>query len=204
MRNTVCVGPLRFSDRSCDMEASEKHFVRADDLVRDAFRLARSIYASGYRPDILLVLWRGGTPVGVVIHEFLLYKGVETYHTVIKAESYSGIGQRHAPTVEHLGELLDVIQPEAEVLIIDDIFDTGCTMAKVCEMLGDKTDNIKIATLYYKPTNNETGLVPDFFLRKTDRWIVFPHELMDLTPEEIRRKDEELATLLTDDLNQRA
>jgi hypoxanthine phosphoribosyltransferase len=57
----------------------EKEFIRADDLVRESFDLAKRIYDSGFIPDVLLVLWRGGTPVGIVIHEFLLYKGIETY-----------------------------------------------------------------------------------------------------------------------------
>jgi hypoxanthine phosphoribosyltransferase len=114
-----------------------KEFVRADDLVHDAFTLARRIYDSGYRPDTLVVLWRGGTPVGIVIHEFLLYKGVRTYHTAVKAESYTG-----------------------------------------------------------KVGREEVALRPDYYLRRTDRWIVFPHELMGLTAEEIRRKDEFLCDLL--------
>jgi len=64
---------------------AEKEYIGADELVRDSFELAARIYASGYRPDVILVLWRGGTPVGIVVHEFLLYKGVETYHTAVKA-----------------------------------------------------------------------------------------------------------------------
>jgi len=57
-----------------------KEFIRADALFRDAFTLARRVYDSGFNPEALVVLWRGGTPVGMVIHEFLLYKGIRTYH----------------------------------------------------------------------------------------------------------------------------
>jgi hypoxanthine phosphoribosyltransferase len=39
-----------------------KEYISANEFVRDAFTLARDIYESGYRPDVLLVLWRGGTP----------------------------------------------------------------------------------------------------------------------------------------------
>ena len=174
------------------MTSTQKCFVRANDLVRDAFRLAGKIYDSGYRPDALLVLWRGGTPVGIVIHEFLRYKGIETYHTVIKAESYAGIGRRKPPAIEDAERVLRTIAPESNVLIVDDIFDTGCTVARVREILSEKTQRVKIATLYYKPANNQTDLVPDYFQRTTDRWIVFPHEIVDLTPDEIRAKDNDL------------
>ena len=73
---------------------SEKEFISPTDLIRDSFALAKQIYDSGYRPDVLLVLWRGGTPVGVVVHEYLLFKNIRTYHTAVKATSYSGIDRR--------------------------------------------------------------------------------------------------------------
>jgi hypoxanthine phosphoribosyltransferase len=174
----------------------EKLFVRADDLLRDSFELAAAIHKSGYRPEILLVLWRGGTPVGVAVHEFLLYKGIVTYHTAVKAMSYVGIDQRIEPRVEHLEPVLEDIRPGQRVLIIDDIFDTGCTVRHVRDRLRPRTSEIRVATLYYKPGNNRTDIVPDFYLRETNRWIVFPHELVDLTAEDIRTKDPRLVELL--------
>ena len=173
-----------------------KEFVQANDLVRDAFRLAKRIYDSNFRPDVLVVLWRGGTPVGMVVHEFLLFKGIQTYHTAVKAESYVGIGQRIEPRVENLEPVLAVLKPDSRVLVIDDIFDSGCTLKRVCDLLRARTSQIRTATLYYKDGNRQVDLEPDFYLRKTDRWIVFPHELMDLTPQEIRQKDAAVAQLL--------
>lgn len=174
----------------------QKEFIQANDLVRGSFQLARQIFDTGFRPDVLLVLWRGGTPVGIVIHEFFLYKGVETYHTAVKAESYTGIEKRVEPRIERLDSVLDLLNPSSRVLVIDDIFDTGCTVSRVCELLGQKTQHIKVATLYYKQGTSRVDMKPDFFWRKTDRWIVFPHELMDLSDDEIRRKDADLYALL--------
>ncbi len=174
---------------------TEKVFVKADDLVRDSFDLARSIYDSGFIPDVLLVLWRGGTPVGVVIHEFLLYKGIDTYHTVIKSESYTGVDQRREPQLECVAHVLEHVTASSKVLVVDDIFDSGSTMQKVVGELLPRVAEIKIATLYYKRDANVTDLTPDFFHRETDRWIVFPHELMGLTSDEIRAKDPSVADL---------
>lgn len=171
---------------------TDKEYVRADELVRDAFRLARVIYDSGFRPDVLIVLWRGGTPVGIVIHEFLLYKGIRTYHTAVKAESYSGIEERVEPRIENFDAVLAAVRPGSRVLVVDDIFDTGATLKLVCDRLRAVTPHVRTATLYYKPGNNRTSLTPDFYMRLTDRWIVFPHELMGLAPEEILRKDPSL------------
>jgi len=175
---------------------AEKAFIRADDLVRDSFSLAKQIFDSGYVPDVLLVLWRGGTPVGIVIHEFLLYKGINTYHTVLKAASYVGIGERAEPSIEYVDTLLERVTPESRVLVVDDIFDSGSTMKMVTELLTPSVAEIKIATLYYKPDANTTEITPDYYGRQTDRWIVFPHELMDLSPEEIRAKDNVVADLI--------
>ena len=55
----------------------------------------------------------------------------------------------------------------------------------------------KIATLYYKPANNKTDIVPDFYLHSTNEWIVFPHELEGLTLDEIRCKDPDIVQFFT-------
>ncbi len=175
---------------------TDKLFVRADDQVRDSFLLAKQIFDSGYIPDALIVLWRGGTPIGVVIHEFLAFKGIRTYHTAIKVETYTGIGERREPRIEQLDRLLEHLQPGFRVLVIDDIFDSGSTMQKVVEALSPHVQEIRIATLYYKEQSNMTNVVPDYYHRKTESWIVFPHELVDLTQDEIMAKDSFVADLL--------
>jgi hypothetical protein len=55
---------------------------------------------------------------------------------------------------------------------------------------------VRIATLYWKPGASGSGLRPHYFVRETDAWIVFPHELEGLTPEDIRRKDPALHRLM--------
>ena len=82
------------------------------------------------------------------------------------------------------------------LLIVDDVFDTGNTFAAIIGELrrrarGNSPDDIRMAVPWYKPTRNETDLVPDYFLYETSEWLVFPHELDALTPEEmkLRRPD---------------
>ena len=177
---------------------SDKEFVDPDALIKDAFSLAAKIYRSGFKPDVMLVIWRGGTPIGIVIHEFLRYLGVDSYHAALKAESYIGIDEREEPRVEHFDSILKRLNVGDQVLLVDDIFDTGGTIRKVCEYLRAKSVDVRVATLYYKPGNNQTGIEPDFYLRKTASWIVFPHELMDLSLEEIKVKDPFVHGLITE------
>jgi len=87
------------------------------------------------------------------------------------------------------------------VLIIDDVFDTGNTIKAVVEELsrrarGNTPEDIRIAVPWYKPSRNETDLVPDYFIRETAEWLVFPHELDALTPDELRNSRPEIAAII--------
>lgn len=166
----------------------KKVFITPDQLVRDSFRLARSVYDSGFRPDVLLALWRGGSPVGIVVHEFLLYLGVPTYHTAIKVDTYDGIGRRRKPRLERCGHVLKRLGPDTRVLVVDDIYDSGDTLTAVRARLGARTPHVRTATVYCKNGRNACEGGPDYYVRATRNWLVFPHELVGLTPREIRRK----------------
>jgi len=62
---------------------------------------------------------------------------------------------------------------------------------KLKEKAGDNfPKQVKLATLYYKPKHNVTDIEPDYFLYKTDKWLVFPHELIGLSHEEIMKYKE--------------
>ena len=47
----------------------EKIYLDSNGLTRDSFALARKIFDSGFRPDVIIGLWRGGTPVAVAVQE---------------------------------------------------------------------------------------------------------------------------------------
>ena len=59
-------------------------------MLEDSYRLAVQIYASGYRPDFIVGVWRGGSTVGIYVQECLQYLGVETDHIAIRT-SYRGM-----------------------------------------------------------------------------------------------------------------
>jgi len=180
--------------------SSEKLFVSANSLLDDAFRLGQRIAASGYRPDILIALWRGGTPVGIAVQELLTYLGIETLHFAVKTSHYSGIDARKDDIlIEGLEAPLAAMTPNSKALIVDDVFDTGLTLERLAGILeqtiraGD--GEIRAATPYFKPACNKTARRPDYYLHETDRWIVFPHELTGLSVEEILEGKKELGVL---------
>ena len=168
----------------------EKYYISAQQLLDDALELGIRILDSGFRPDFLVAIWRGGTPVGIAVHELLSYFGVDTDHIAIKTSLYNGIDSRNAE-VQVLGaEYLEQrMQPGNRILLIDDVFDTGLTIRKVIrhlhKYLADNRIEIRVAAPYYKPANNRTDRQPDYFLHSTNRWLVFPHELVGLDVDEI-------------------
>ena len=174
----------------------EKIFLDSNGITRDSFALARKIYDDGFRPDVIIGLWRGGTPVAVAVQELLQYLGVNCYHTAVKTQAYTGIGEHKHPVIENLGTLLDHLKDAERVLVVDDIFDSGDTVAAVKEALRPFVKDLRFATLYYKPARSRWPFKPEYYLKETDAWLVFPHELVDLTPDEIRRKDPFVADLL--------
>tara|TARA_Y100000310_G_scaffold345846_1_gene471192 strand:- start:75298 stop:75843 length:546 start_codon:yes stop_codon:yes gene_type:complete len=171
----------------------EKLFINPEDLLEGAFNLGKKIFDSGFKPDFLIGIWRGGTPVGIAVQEYLEYKKIKTDHIAIRTSGYNpGIDKRKANiTVHNLGYILERVTKKNKLLIVDDVFDTGLTIKSVLESLKNKLKEnypkqIKVATIYYKPTKNLTNLKPDFYLKETDKWIIFPHELVGLTKKEIK------------------
>ncbi|MDB4512057.1 tellurite-like stress resistance cysteine protease StiP [Arenicella sp.] len=179
-----------------------KLFLNADQLQRDSFALAQAIVESGYRPTFLIGLWRGGTPIAITVQEVLEFCGIETNHISVRVSSYKGIDQRTAQINIHgLSYIKDNVTPNDKILIVDDVHDTGLSMAKLIKQINQlaKPQQIKIAVAYFKPEKSRVGLIPDFFVHKTNDWLVFPHELVGLSDDEIAEQKpavEELKTWL--------
>ncbi|MBR9824766.1 MAG: hypoxanthine phosphoribosyltransferase [Alphaproteobacteria bacterium] len=178
----------------------EKTFISADALLADSFRLAQTVLDSGFAPTHIVGVWRGGAPVGIAVQEYLEYKGADADHIAIRTSSYTGIDQQSREVkVYGEGYLVDTLNAEDRILIVDDVFDSGRSVEAILRVLRAKLRrnfpaDIRIATVYYKPTRNQTDLTPDYFIHECDDWLVFPHELCGLGPEEIVTKGIDLPT----------
>jgi hypoxanthine phosphoribosyltransferase len=169
----------------------DKLFISADELLRDSIELARRIVQSGFRPTFLVAMWRGGAPIGIAIQEVLEYHSIHADHIAIRTSSYTGIdNQSKVVRVHALDYLVSRLAAEDELLLVDDVFDSGRSLDAVFAELRHRCrrnlpERIRIATVYYKPGRNRSPLVPDYYIQATDRWLVFPHEIQGLTREEI-------------------
>ena len=179
----------------------EKLYIRSRELLEDSFRLAAAIYASGFRPHFIVGIWRGGSPVGIAVQEYFEFRGVETDHIAIRTSAYDGIAEQSDTIRVHgLHYIIENVNAEDTLLIVDDVFDTGRSIKAVLDELAEKTrrnmpSDLKIACPWYKPGNNKVGIVPDYYIHETDKWLVFPHELAGLTIEEIREGKQDLSNI---------
>jgi len=169
----------------------DKLFISADSLLRDSMELARLIVHSGFRPTFLVAMWRGGAPIGITVQEVLEYHAIHADHIAIRTSSYTGVAnQSKTVRVHALDYLVSRLSAEDELLLVDDVFDSGRSLEAVLAELKRRCrrnlpEKIRIATAYYKPARNRSALIPDYYVRATEHWLVFPHEIQGLTREEI-------------------
>lgn len=181
-----------------------KTFISAQSLLNDSFKLGVKILKSGFNPDFIVGVWRGGTPVGIAVQEFLDYFGIKTDHIAIRTSSYTGINERSETIRVHgMNYVAANSNVRTTLLIVDDVHDTGFSIQAVIDSLksltGDNTPlDIRVATVYYKPGNNKTGFTPHYYIHETDNWLIFPHELDGLTREEILEFKPELEPMMQD------
>jgi hypothetical protein len=179
----------------------DKRYIGAQELLEDSFRLGLKVLADDFRPNFIVGVWRGGTPVGIAVQEILSYFGVETDHIAIRTSLYTAPGQRGDKVRVHgLGYLIKSMNAEDSLLIVDDVYDSGLSIQAVLHSLRLKgrrntPHDIRIATPWFKPSNNRTDRVPEYYLHETDEWLVFPHELEGLTREEIEAHKTGLAAI---------
>jgi len=174
-------------------------FVSAEQLLQASVALALRVVDRGFRPEVLLALWRGGTPVGAAMHEVFDFLGLPCRHAVISSQSYTAPGHQDKVELAGLERLSGLLQDQQRVLLVDDVFDSGRTMQSVVDAVRDNAGpvapSIRIATPWYKPANNRTALTPDYHLQVTEDWLVFPHELSGLADRDLAQKPG-FATLL--------
>jgi uncharacterized protein len=129
--------------------------------------LATEIVTSGFAPDLVLSIARGGLPIGGTLGYALDVKNC----AAINVEFYAGIGERmEVPVVlPPTPPLIDLAG--LKVLLVDDVADSGETLGLVTELVRPHVAELRSAVLYTKP---RSIFVPDFSWRRTDRWIAFP------------------------------
>ena len=172
-----------FKDTGKNSTLSEKIYLSAEQTLADAYLLGAKVLQSGFLPDLIIGVWRGGTPIAIAVHELLQCQGVEADHIPIRSERDKTV---EVYGLDYVAAHLDQIQ---RILIVDDVFDSGLSMAQILadiDLLSRENKlECRVAVPWYKPEKNLTTYKPDYFLHTSDAWLVFPHELCGLNQAEL-------------------
>jgi uncharacterized protein len=147
--------------------APEREIMTWAHLGEAARQLAHAVVDSGYVPDIVLAIARGGLlPGGAVAYAL----GVKN-SCAMNVEFYTDVDQRlEVPLIlPPAPELIDL--GDSRMLIVDDVADTGRTLEVVHDFCADKVAEVRTAVLYEK---SQSVVKCDYVWRRTDRWIDFP------------------------------
>jgi len=147
--------------------ATERERMTWADLGTGSRDLAEQVVASGYEPDLILGIARGGLLISGALSYALDVKNAFT----MNVEFYTGVDER-LPVPMLLPPVPDLVDLHHErVLIADDVADTGQTLQLVKDFLAGKVAETRIAVLYEK---RRSTVRCEYVWRRTDRWIDFP------------------------------
>lgn len=138
-------------------------------------QLADQIAAAGERPDIVIAIARGGlVPAGALAYAL----GTKAAGT-LNVEFYTDVHETlDEPVV--LEPMLDTSALAGKnLLVVDDVADSGRTLALVTDLLSGHGAQVRTAVLYTKP---RSVIRPDFSWRETDLWITFPWSAQPAVP----------------------
>lgn len=130
--------------------------------------LARKIKDSGFVPDIIIAIGRGGYVPARYVCDFLLFDDL----TTIKIEHYKkGADIQETANVKFP---LSTDVSGKKILVVDDVTDTGMTLKLAVDYLEKfEPAEMKTAVLQHKICSD---FVPDYYAKKIVkwRWIIYP------------------------------
>jgi hypoxanthine phosphoribosyltransferase len=130
--------------------------------------LASKVRKAGFRPDVIVGIARGGWPPARIMSDLLENPELAN----VKAEFYLSVAETKGEPI--ITQPVSVSVEGKKVLVVDDVADTGKSLALVRKHLKEQgAKQVKISTIYYKPWSIVT---PDWFEKKTSHWIIFPWE----------------------------
>lgn len=145
----------------------DKEILTWDGFGTATRELAQQIVDSGFTPDIIIAVARGGLlPAGALGYAM----GVKLADA-INVEFYTDV-EETLPDPVLLEPLLDTNSIRGkQLLVVDDVADSGRTLALVLELLEKEGASCRSAVLYAKPRSE---VDPNYVWKRTDQWIVFP------------------------------
>ncbi|MCB1755872.1 MAG: hypoxanthine phosphoribosyltransferase, partial [Gammaproteobacteria bacterium] len=113
------------------------------------------------------------------------YRGMPHYHDMLDSPE-SEI------RVHGTQYLLENLNSDDRLLLVDDVFSSGRNLQAVLQKLRrhlkrNMPGEVKIATIWQRPSYRRVDFKPDYFLYATEDWLVLPYEMCGLSPDEIKQ-----------------
>ncbi|HCS78477.1 TPA: hypothetical protein DIV55_01905 [Patescibacteria group bacterium] len=142
------------------------------DFCTQAFVLSKQIRVSSRPLDLIVAIARGGLTLSQLLSDSLSLP-IATF----TIQSYKDLRQQTLPQIT-FGVGTTTLEGK-RVLLVDDVCDTGKTFERALvyvSELGAEKEQITTAALHYKP---HAIYKPDFFVTKTDKWVIYPYEVWE-------------------------
>ncbi len=154
-----------------------------DGLCR---KVAEQIIEDGFEPDTIVAIARGGWFVGSVLCDML---GLDELVS-LGIRHYIGYDRRELKVKE------EISLERENVLIVDDLINTGKSMSKAKEIVERKAKDVRTACLLLVSTSK---FVPNYFGEYLEgfSWVIFPWNIVEDLSSLIRAvmKEKELWTV---------
>lgn len=149
-----------------------------DEIYDMCVHLAGKVRDSGYSPDLILGVARGGWIVARILSDILDNPNVAS----LRVQFYEDVAK--TSKTPRITQPVSAPVTGAKVLVVDDVADTGESLRAVTKHLKEMgAAEVRIATLHYKP---KSVVMPEYFVRKTDAWIVYPHERFEFMRSKVK------------------
>ena len=149
-----------------------------DEMRSECGKLGEEIINSKYSADIIIAVARGGLVPAMNLSDILGIKDLAS----IRVEHWGKTAEKDTGAVIKYGINADL--SGRNVLIVDDISDTGESLKAACEYIKKlNPKEVKVAVIHYVTTSK---FKPDFYAKTVDRafefiWIVYPWNLIEDT-----------------------
>ncbi|WP_148235664.1 phosphoribosyltransferase [Thermaerobacter marianensis] len=144
-----------------------KKYLTWQDVEQLVDRLLQQIRIDEF--DALLVITRGGMVPACLISEKTGMRNI----LVAAVMFYTGVGETlDRPTFLQFPP--DPYLKGKRVLVVDDVWDSGRTVASVKHRVEEAGGRPAVAVMHYKPQRSVVPGKPDFYAEETDDWIVYP------------------------------
>lgn len=160
-----------------EIESIHKQYVSIDTVktMCQALHQQATQTSDAFIPDLIIGLSRGGLiPLGYLASENMFNN---RNVTTIGLASYWDAGKRSALKLlcPFTQADIDYLQQFPNILVVDDLVDSGKTLDFVLTLLKQYAPDatIKTAVLFYKKSSI---IKPDYYVEETADWIVFPWE----------------------------